>query len=272
MSPPTYPPVDPTATVRAGTASHASDPTPAAVPCSHGLTRPTRASFHAVQITRIEHRANDTVGLFVEGEPEARLEVPLDVYLESGLAPGDELSAGRLDELRDRGEVARAREGALALLAHRARAREELRRRLRRKDFDDVVIDRVLAWLTDRGYVDDHAFAEAFVRDRLRLRPRGPFALARELRDRGVSPETAQGAIDRVMAAEGLDEADLVRDAAEAWIRKNRSTLRAVDNRKDRLRARRKLYGHLARRGFSGDLIRPAIERVLEDHAGGSSD
>lgn len=217
-----------------------------------------------MQLTRVQHRSNESVRLFFDGEETARLELPVDLFLDAGLASGDDLSEARYRELRERAEVALARESALRLLAHRARAREELRRRLRRKDHPERAIEEVLRWLDERGYVDDDAFAESFIRDRLRLRPRGPFALAQELRAKGVSAETAERVVARVMDAEGVDEAGLARQAAEAWARKNPS-LRDPRDRDEYAAARRRLYGHLARRGFGGEALREAIEAVLSD-------
>ncbi|MEJ2503471.1 MAG: regulatory protein RecX, partial [Gemmatimonadota bacterium] len=117
-----------------------------------------------------------------------------------------------------------------------------------------------------RGYTDDRAFAEAFVRDRLRLRPRGQRGLLSELRGKGVDGATAEAAVAAVFRAEGIEESDLARDAAEAWARKNASTLRrARRSPEDRQRARRRLFGHLARRGFTSDVVRSAMDHVLAD-------
>lgn len=220
-----------------------------------------------MKLTRIEPRpSSDRARLYLDGDDEPTLEIALDLLLRSGLAAGDELSESRLERLRHDDQEYRAREAALSLLAHRARAREELRRRLRRKEFPDAAIEAVLAWLDERGYVDDRAFAEAFVRDRLRLRPSGRIRLIQELRRKGVDPDTAEAAIEHVMRSEDAAETGLAREAALAWARKNRTALRkADDSAEHRRKARRRLYGHLGRRGFSGDAVRAALDAVFSD-------
>jgi regulatory protein len=220
-----------------------------------------------VKITRIESRpAADRVRLYLDGDDAPAAEIAVDLLLREGLAAGDEVSDGRLAELRRADDTYRGREAAIALLAHRPRARAELQRRLRRKEFDDVVIEDVLAWLDERGYVDDRAFAEAFVRDRLRLKPSGRLRLLQELGRKGVDPTTAEAAVDAVMGEESVTDVRLARDAADAWARKNRRALRrAAGSKEDRLKARRRLYGHLARRGFTGDAVRTAIAAILDD-------
>lgn len=220
-----------------------------------------------MQITRIRrHPRRERARIYVDGEERPRTELALDLVLQEGLAVGDDLGAARLEELERRDETYRARDAALTLLSHRARSRVELRRRLARRGFDGAVIDGTLGWLEEKGYVDDRAFAESFVRDRLRLRPRGRVGLVQELRRKGVDPAIAEAAAAAGMEAAGVSEAGLARSAAEAWARKNASAVRrAAGGREHRLKARRRLYGHLARRGFAPDAVRSAIDAVFDD-------
>ena len=208
----------------------------------------------------------ERVRLYVEGDDEPRAEIALDLFMKAGLAAGDELSDDGLQELMAEDERYQARQAAMNLLAHRARSRAELRRRLWRKEYPDPVIEATLEWLEERDYIDDRAFAESFVRDRLRLRPRGRVGLMQELRKKGVDGDVAEAAIAAVMEAEDVAEPELANEAAAAWARKNRSTLEeAGDDRDAWWTARRRLYGHLARRGFAPDAIRAAIDATLPD-------
>lgn len=219
------------------------------------------------RITAIKrHPRRERVQLYIDGDDEPRADLALDLVLRAGLAPGDELKETVLETLLREDESFRARDAALALLSHRPRSRTELRRRLGRKEISPAVIDQTVEWLESRGYLDDAAFAEAFVRDRLRLRPRGRIGLLSELRRKGVDEGTAGAAIDRVLEAESVNELALARDAADAWARKNATVvLRAGGSSEHRERARRRLYGHLARRGFAPDAVRAGIDRVLGD-------
>jgi regulatory protein len=219
-----------------------------------------------MKITRIARSSRrERVRIHVDGHEQPRLELAVDLLLRAGLAVGDLLSAERVAELERADELVRAREAALSLLAHRARSAVELGRRLERKDVRPAVLEATMGWLEDRGYLDDGAFAEAFVRDRLRLRPRGRAGLIRELRLKGVPDDVAAAATDRVLAAESVDEVELAREAASAWARRNASVVRSAQRPHERTSARRRLYGHLARRGFGPDAIRAAIAAALGD-------
>jgi regulatory protein len=219
--------------------------------------------MRVARITR--HPRLDRVRVHLDDEEGPTLELATDLFLRSGLAVGDRLDPDRIRELEREDEGYRAREVALRLLAHRPRSRAEIRQRLERTGLAGDVVERTLVWLDDRRYLDDAAFAEAFVRDRLRLRPRGRLVLVRELRARGVDEATAEAVTAAVLAAERVDETALAVDAARAWARRSTTTLaRARRAPDDRRRAARRLRDHLARRGFPPDAVRAAMAAVLD--------
>lgn len=215
-----------------------------------------------MRITAIKQqkRRPDRVSVYVDGQFHGG--APLEFVERLGLRVGAETDPEQLAALEAGDVAARAYDAALRLLAARGRARAELADRLRRKGYEDELVDRTLARLTEQGYLDDVAFAEAWVRDRVRLKPKGRRALESELRRKGVSDRDAHAAIDAVLVDEEVDEHALARTAAEGWARRN---LRGapLSDRERMLVLRRKLYGFLARRGFGGEAARAAADEVL---------
>lgn len=178
-------------------------------------------------------------------------------------------AAGGSDEVpRTTGEnpSGEARDAALELLSHRPRSVAEMRRRLGRKGFEATAVEEVVRWLLDRGYLDDRAFARQFLRERLRRRPRGPFALVQELRERGLDRSLATAMVETVMEEEGVDEEAMADSAAARWLARQgpqvRTLLAAADRTEEATAARRRLYGYLERRGFRRGVARRVLERV----------
>ena len=66
------------------------------------------------------------------------------------------------------------------------RTEAELRRKLTEKEFAPQVIEKVMDFLCRYGYCDDKAYAKSFVKERLRLKPKGAYALKMELRQKGI--------------------------------------------------------------------------------------
>jgi len=207
-----------------------------------------------MRITAIEPQRLHPERVNVHVDGAFRLGLSAELVLGERLRVGDEVDDARLAELEARDQAWKAREAALSLLSYRARSAAELKRRLERKGFDDATSASTVERLDAMGMVDDAAFAESFVRDRVRLRPHGVRRLGQELRAKGVDDETARAAIAEVMEREGATELDLARTAARRW------KPRAGEEPK---KARARLHAYLARRGFGGETIRTIAAEVL---------
>ncbi len=217
-------------------------------------------------IERIEPLRPRGLRVRIHLDPGEPLEVTLEAIARSRLGVGDILTADRKRHLLDADADIRVRDAALSLLSHRARSRAELRRRLLAKGFQPPRVDTCLDLLQRRGLVDDAAVAAAFVRDRLRHRPRGRARLCSELRAKGVARDTAERVVDRVLDDEEVTDATLARRVADAWLARQGpkvvQALGADPRNPEREKARRRLYGYLARRGFGGDALRDAMDSV----------
>jgi regulatory protein len=196
----------------------------------------------------------DRLSVFVDGE--FRMGLSAEVALAGNLRVGETVDEARLLELERRDRGWQAREAALRLLAVRPRSAAELARRLRMKGYEPEIGEEVIVRLRDLGMIDDAAFAGTLVRDRVRLKPQGARRLANELRAKGVDDETARAAIRETMDGEQTDERELARRAAEKW------RPRAGE---EPARARRRLHGYLARRGFDSDVIREVLDEATPD-------
>lgn len=215
------------------------------------------------RVVGIEPLDRSGLRLRVTLEGGVALELATEVVERARVGVGDALGEAELARLAEGDLRWRAREAVLALVARRPYSREELRRRLRGKGFGKAVVDDCLAVMEKQRLVDDGAFAKSFVRDRLRLRPRGRRRLAQELREKGVDPATIDDAVQTVFDDQEVRESDLARDAALGWLKRqrpaDREALARADRSPERERALRRLSGFLARRGFAGDTARDAM-------------
>lgn len=208
-----------------------------------------------MKITSIESAAGPGDRVEIRMTDGSTLLLAREIAIRAALRAGAELDEAGLAALLEDDLRWRAREAALHLLSFRARSRAELAGRLRRKEFPEAVVESCLDDLERSRLLDDGAFAESFVRDRVRGKPKGARRLASELRAKGVESETISSAIRAVMAAEELSEEDLARRAAAGW---------RPREGEDPRRARRRLHGYLARRGFGSDAIRIVLDETLD--------
>ena len=219
-------------------------------------------------ITRIQSLRPRGLKVLIHTDCDEPFEVTLEALERNRLGVGDPLPEARRHLLLNDDTDVRVREAALNLLSYRMRTRSELKRRLRQKDFRPARIDLCLDQLEAKGFLNDEAAAAAFIRDRLRHRPRGKARLSSELRSKGLDADTVNRVINDVFENEGTDDLLLARQVAEGWLRRQNQdtvkTLADTAHSQSREKVRRRLYGHLTRRGFRGDALRTAIEETIE--------
>lgn len=207
---------------------------------------PTSGTITAITA---QQRDPERVNVFLDGV--YTLALTREASLQHDLRIGRSLSVDEVGALRAIDDVAKATEAAIRLLTVRARAEGELRTSLRGKGYDAETIDAAIARLHGWGYLDDADFARAWVANRDAHRPRGSRLLAQELGRKGVDRTTIAVALDDA----GHDDAA----AAIAAARKQAPRLSALEPEV----ARRRLAGHLARRGFAWPAIAAALKVAL---------
>jgi regulatory protein len=164
------------------------------------------------------------------------------------LFKGRELEAADVAAIRAASSAERVMGDAYRLLGHRARSREELRRRLLAKDHEEHAVADALERLTADGLLDDAAFARSYVADKRRLGGWGEGRIRRGLCELGVTAADADDALGG--PGEGENE-ELER--ALAVLHKRGEPGMPPDA------VRRRAYQTLVRRGFSATVAYRAV-------------
>jgi regulatory protein len=150
-------------------------------------------------------------------------------------------------------------DAAAVFLGVRPRSVAETRRRLGDLGYPQGLVDTVIDRLLEMAYLDDQAFARAWVESRDRARPRGEMALRRELAQKGVpKPVIDEVLSERVASA----TSDPNQTAAEALLARRRSSL---DREPDLARRRQNAYALLARNGFDPETCRAAASSYVAE-------
>jgi regulatory protein len=200
----------------------------------------------ALTITRLRFRRRGReVEVHLDGQPA----FSLDALGAARLRVGQVLTPDQSEALKAESDTRRAWSQALAYLGRRAYSCQEMERYLQRKGHPGLVCRQVLQRLAAENYLDDRAFAQMWVRRRLRSSPRGKMALRHELQQKGIQ----QALISEILAQ--LDESEAAWAAAQSRLPR----LEALDARSLTL----KLGRFLAGRGFSRESAAAACRRAL---------
>lgn len=142
----------------------------------------------------------------------------------------------------------RALDAAAKQLSYRALSAQQLQDKLLEKGFPEEAAAYALAWLTERGLMDDGRLAESLVRSYER-RGYGQMRIRQELKKRGIERETMDGALEDFTA-------DLSKMTAllDKRLRGDLSDRKEVD----------KAVAALQRRGYRWEDIREALRAYGE--------
>ena len=179
-----------------------------------------------------------------------------ELAITNRLEVGQHLSVDQIEELKEASLFQSCFDAALRYLSYRPRSETEVRQRLRRRDFDNKVVDEVIFKLRERRLIDDVAFSEYWRNNRLSFSPRSGRLIKLELRQKGVAAETANEVV------KDLDDENYV---YEAGLRKARRL-----SSSDYDDFRRRLYGYLRRRGFNYETVNFAVARLWQERKSGS--
>ena len=212
------------------------------------------------EVTALEPAPGRLGGFVLEVDEAVRFRVSGDLCQRWGLQLGNRLSTAELESLAQEAGDAEAMERAVHYLSYRPRTCREVRRYLGKHGLSghaDPAIDRCI----ELGYLNDEAYARAFVRERVRLKPRGRPRLVSELLGRGVDRDIAERAVETTLVEEGVSESTLLRELARRRVRSLRSL--------DPPAARRRLSAFLGRRGFRTGAIREVVLELIPDEPDG---
>jgi regulatory protein len=210
--------------------------------------------MNRITALQLQTHNRQRINVFLDGEFAFGLSKITAAWLEVG----QELSPEKIEALQaqDAEEVALQR--ALKFISYRPRSSTEIRQNLRNKGVSEDLINKVVTRLESSRVVDDKGFARMWVENRSDYRPRGRRMLSFELKQKGIAEDIIRETLDESLP----DEDELAYQAALLQSRKLRQM--------DWAEFRRKMYDHLARRGFSYDAANAAVHRVWSERDSGS--
>lgn len=187
-----------------------------------------------------QQRRTDRYSIYIDGKYVFSLgELEL---LNSGLRIGKELSNEELSGLKDTAKLDKAYDRALNYIAIRRRSEWEVREYLKRKEYDPEITEEILNRLSLKNYIDDAAFARAWVENRRLLKAVSKRRLQQELRAKRVSDDIIQ----QVVQGDETDERQVLREL--------------VERKRSRYPDKLKLMQYLARQGYGYDDIKSVLE------------
>ena len=200
-----------------------------------------------MELTAAEPRRKSLIQLYLDGE--AAVKIDTEIFVRSGLKPGDQLTDEELHQLLQASDARRAKEKALYLLEHRSHSKKELTDKIARTAASWEAAQAAADRMEELGLLNDEAYARDLAKELFTRRRFGKGRDRQELRLKGINSEL----IDELLLE--YDDEDMALE-----------NIRAVLDRKyagweEDEKVRRRAFAALQRLGYSYELIR----RVFAD-------
>jgi len=141
---------------------------------------------------------------------------------QNNLKPGMVLSEQQTEDLRNRADYIFCKKKALELLAFREHSVNQLKLKLKQRDFNSEIINIILIELQNEGALSNTRFMESWLSNRLRKHPEGYISLLAGLRQSGISSEEASNYL--LIYLENIDMDSILLNAAEKIMKKKNIT------------------------------------------------
>ncbi len=165
------------------------------------------------------------------------------------LVEESEISDKQLEKIVSENEYDRAKEKAFFLLTYRDHSVYELKAKLRKRDFDEKVIDKTIEYLLENGYLNDKKFSEIYLNELLNTKRSGIMIIRKKLFQKGLSRELINNLLN------DLDD-EIFHNNCLFHLQKKRKLL----EKKHDENIKNKLYNYLSRKGFRYEIILNVFE------------
>ena len=198
-----------------------------------------------MELTAAEPRRRGLVQLFLDGEAAVKLDA--QVFLQSGLKPGDQVSDQELFGLIQASDARRAQEKALYLLEYRNYSKRELTEKIARTAASREAAQAAAGRMEELGLIDDRRFGEDYAKELFSRKGYGARRAAQELRRKGLDQELVQELVEKYGSPEqsGENIRRVLEKKYPGW-------------REDE-KVRRRAFAALQRLGYSYQEVREAM-------------
>ncbi len=180
--------------------------------------------------------------------------VPVALMRERALKEGQPIDLEEYDNWLMVRQYRFALDRAVGYLAARACSTREIEQKLLHAGYRPCTVEMVLYKLQRESLLDDADFARQWVESR-QTHKLGRSRIAQELRRKGVSQEEAEEALSVIDDDVQLSDAVALAEKAAARIKPGEDPHKAAN----------RIAGMLARRGYSWDIAKEAIQQALSD-------
>lgn len=205
-----------------------------------------------MEITEVEKDKRNKGRYLVYVDSQYSFSVSEDDYLSLNLYEKKEITDAEIDYIKNTVNFREAKSAAIRYLSLKLRCEREVRRKLQEEGYDAEIIDNSVEELKSIGYINDRMYAQKFVFDRSKLKPKAKKLIKFEL----LSKRIEETIIDEVLDDWQVDEFSI----AEGLARRKFGKYNLGDEK-----VVKKIFSFLHHRGYSFELIEKLVNKLKSE-------
>ncbi len=202
------------------------------------------------RITALEEqkRNKNRINVYINGS----FAFGLSKFIGRNLKEGQIISDQQIDDLVHKESREKAYQIALRFISYKPRSRYTVEEKLKKSGFSEDIISSVVKEFEEKGYLDDLEYARQWVDERSSSKPRSRRQLAYELKKLGISENLILEALKNAP-----EDVELAYALGKKYLRRYQHL--------DEDSFKKKLFGVLARRAFSFEVVNRTIDKLAQE-------
>ncbi|NME83220.1 recombination regulator RecX [Clostridium sp. SM-530-WT-3G] len=202
-------------------------------------------------ITKIEvqKRNKDRVNIYLDNE--YAFSISMELVYKEGLKSKMEIDVDRLRDIADKEGYLKCKNTALRIVERSFKTEKEMRDKLKEKEYTDDQIEKTIEFLKEYKFINDEAYVNAYVNDKLSSRGR-----------QKIKYDLIRKGIERNLIEEKLSDIDSddEKNTALNLAKKKYNSIKKSES--DVYKINGKLYRFLMSKGYNYELIKDVVKRV----------
>lgn len=208
-------------------------------------------------ITKIEaqKKKKDRVNVYIDNEYSFSCNTEL-IYIH-GLKKGKVVDLDYLQDIIEEDNYLYAKSRALSFIEKTFKTEKEIRVKLREKEFNEKIIERVIEFLRKYDFVDDSRYAELYIKER--INKQGKVKIKYGLIKKGINDSI----IDEKLSKYSANNENYIEAMREVALKKFNNIAKRET---DKLKIKRKLSSYLLGRGYSWSEIGEVLKEIFSEN------
>lgn len=206
-----------------------------------------------MKITSVEKRNKNKDKIAVYIDYSYSFTISEEDYISLHLYEESDLNDEQINDIKSNVNYRAAKSEAVKFVSYKFRSKKEVLDKLIEEGYEELVVENVIEELASMGYINDKIYAQKYIFDRSKLKPKSCKLLKLELGLKGINSDIA----DEILTDYEVDDS-LV---AEGLARKKFGKYDVTDEK-----VKRKIQSFLQHRGFDYEIINKTLKELKHDH------